>query len=108
MDVELLVIPGCPHAVSAHRLLRQALDDIGLCHLAIRTTVINDDQDAQRRGFVGSPTFEADGHDLFADASAPPAWACRLYRTTDGTAPLPDLWQLRQAIKRAADTRAAA
>jgi hypothetical protein len=107
MHIELLVIDGCPHAESAHRLLRQACDEVGLGRLPITATVIASDEDARRRRFAGSPSFFADGRDLFADATATPAHACRLYRGATGLSPLPDLVELRQALKQAAGTAAA-
>lgn len=104
MDVELQVIPDCPYAGSAHELLRRALDDIGLGHIVVRTTIVATDEDAHTFGFVGSPTFVVDGHDLFADAGATPAVTCRLYRTTGGIAPLPEPSRLGHELARAASS----
>lgn len=106
MHIELLIVEDCPHAHTALALLRQALDDVGLDGLPIETAVVASEFDAQRRGFVGSPSFFADGRDLLADATASPAHACRLYRTAASLSPLPDLTQLRQALRLAADSTA--
>jgi hypothetical protein len=104
VDVELQVIPGCPQSERALALLRRALDDIGLSSVVVRTTVIATDEDARGHGFAGSPTFIIDGRDPFADADADvkPAVSCRLYRTSTGIAPLPELSRLRQELARAA------
>ena len=67
MEVELLVVRECPHTVGAAQLLRTALDDIGLPDIDFRTTTIVSQADAERRGFRGSPTFFADGTDIFRD-----------------------------------------
>jgi hypothetical protein len=99
MRIELQVIPDCPHTTNAYNLLRQALDDIGLAEASITTTVITDDEHANRTGFHGSPTFVVDGRDLFDLPDAAPAWSCRLYRRQAGTAPMPDLTQLRQRLE---------
>jgi hypothetical protein len=40
MDVELLVVPDCPHEKPAAMLLRSALDDIGLRTVEFQLTVI--------------------------------------------------------------------
>jgi hypothetical protein len=103
VNIELQVIPDCPHTAAAHALLRQALDDLGLTQAPIATTVITDVAHAERAGFHGSPAFVVNGHDIFtAPPHATPALTCRLYRTTTGAAPLPDLTQLRQQLKQAA------
>jgi len=102
MDVELLVVPDCPNDAPTAALLRTALDDVGLARIPVTTTVIDTPEQAERRGFVGSPTILIDGHDPFAEPGLPVALACRIYRNTTGPAGIPDLRQLRQALKRAA------
>jgi hypothetical protein len=104
--MELLVVEDCPHTDSARRLLRMALDDLGLAHLTISVTVIASRAAAIRRGFAGSPSFFADGRDLLADGAAVPAHACRLYQTSSGISALPDPHQLREALERASRTTA--
>jgi hypothetical protein len=99
MDVELLVVPGCPHEKPAAVLLRSALDDIGLTAVDFELTVIATEVDAERRGFVGSPTILLNGIDPFEVPGQHASVACRLYPGTGG---LPDLRTLRQALKRAA------
>jgi hypothetical protein len=102
VDVELLVVPNCPNAAPAAALLGTALADVGLAHVPITTTVIDTASQAERRGFIGSPTILIDGDDPFAEPRQPSALACRIYGTTTGPAGIPDLRQLRQALKRAA------
>jgi hypothetical protein len=102
MRFELQVIPDCPHATPAYNLLRRALDDIGLSRATITTTVIADDEHARRVGFHGSPSFAVNGRDILTPPDPTPAWSCRLYRTSTGTAPLPELIELRQHLKEAA------
>jgi hypothetical protein len=99
MDVELLVVPDCPHEKPAAVLLRMALDDIGLSAVDFQLTVIDSQEDAERRGFVGSPTIQLDGVDPFETPGQHPSLACRLY---PGPGTLPDLRALRQALKRGA------
>lgn len=104
MDVELLVVPDCPNEAPAAALLRTALDDVGLARVPVTTTVIDTPEQAERRGFIGSPTFLIDGDDPFAEPGQPAAVACRIYRNTTVAAGIPELRQLRQALKRAAAT----
>src|SRR6478672_165096 len=103
MDVELLVVRECPHEAGAARLLRTALDDIGLPDTDFHTTVVVSQGDADRRGFTGSPAFFVDGTDLFREPWRPAGLSCRLYRSSDRVAGVPDLVDLRQALKSAAD-----
>jgi hypothetical protein len=99
IDVELLVVPDCPHEKAAADLLRSALDDVGLTAVDFQLTVIDTPEDAERRGFAGSPTILLDGIDPFQTPGQTDSVSCRLYPGPDG---LPDLRTLRQALKRAA------
>ena len=102
MDVELLVVAECPNRVPAAALLRTDLDDVGLARIPVTTIVIETPAQAERRGFIGSPTILIEGADPFAEPGQPAALACRIYRNTTGPAGIPELRQLRQALKRAA------
>lgn len=103
MEIELLVVPDCPNEVAAAELLHAALEDVGLPPTRIRTTVIDTQQEAVARGFVGSPTILIDGNDPFAQPERAPAVACRVYATPSGFAGIPPRTQLRSALKRAAE-----
>lgn len=99
MDVELLVIPGCPGSDAAAALLRRGLDDIGLAGTPFTVRIIDSDEVARARGFAGSPAFVVDGVDLFDTGSEGGALACRVYRTADGPRNVPALGPLRKALK---------
>ena len=71
MDVELLVVRECSNEASAARLLRTALDDIGLPYKEFDTTVVGSRRDAERLGFTGSPSFYVDGCDQFREPGRP-------------------------------------
>ncbi|MEU9372630.1 class I SAM-dependent methyltransferase [Streptomyces sp. NPDC048255] len=98
MEIEILVVPDCPHSEPAAELLRQALDDVGLHGATVTTRVVTGQGEAEERGFTGSPTFLIDGRDPFAEAGRPAGLACRVYQTPDGLSGLPGLGQLRQAL----------
>jgi hypothetical protein len=102
MDVRLLVIEDCPNQSAAAVLLRRALDEVGLARVPIHTQVVTRPEQAGQLGFVGSPTFLIEGRDPFAEPGTPPALACRVYRTANGLASLPEIGRLRQALKQAA------
>ena len=99
METELPVVPDCPRQAAAVDLLGVALADVGL---PAAFTVVTVD-DTTRRGFIGSPTFQADGTDLFPQTGQPAGLRCRLYRTGRTSSGLPELPALRQALKSAAD-----
>lgn len=97
--VDLLVIAGCPNVEPAARLLREVMTEVGLADLDIPVEVITDRAGAKARGFVGSPTVLVAGVEPFAVPDAPPALACRVFRTPDGRlAGLPDRAALKAAI----------
>ena len=100
---ELLVVPDCPHRKAAEELLRTALADVGLPS-DFRVLTVSDAGDAARHGFAGSPTFRAAGADLFPGAHQRAGLNCRIYRTEATLGGLPDLRDLRQALKRAVDS----
>ncbi|SFW87012.1 hypothetical protein SAMN04489730_6567 [Amycolatopsis australiensis] len=103
MEIELLIVPDCPNEAPAARLLRQALDDVGLRTMRFTTVVVTSPEDAEKQQFTGSPTIRVDGTDPFAEPGQPPGMACRIYHTAMGPAGVPDLATLRQALKQAAD-----
>jgi hypothetical protein len=72
VNIELLVVPDCPHAGPAAELLRRALVSIGLDGTAFTTRVISDAREAEAAGFTGSPSFMIDGRDLFAEPGRTP------------------------------------
>lgn len=104
MDVEVLVVADCPNEGGAVTLVRQALDDVGLTRVPIRTRVISNEQEAAELGFVGSPTIRIDGTDPFASRDQTTGLACRVYVEHGVRSGLPDLGKLRQALKRHAET----
>jgi hypothetical protein len=106
MDVELLVVPECPHEVAAHELLRTALDDVGLRRVPITTTVVDTQELAEDRAFIGSPTILVNGQDPFPTLAHPAGLACRVYDSASGPSGLPDLRSLRQVLKREANRAA--
>jgi hypothetical protein len=55
---------------------------------------VNSVEDAERLGFLGSPTVLIDGADPFAEPDATPSLSCRVYRTVQGPAGSPTVEQL--------------
>lgn len=99
MDVELLVVPDCPNEDAAYDLTVAALAELDV-PASVSVTVIDSDEQAQARGFTGSPTFLIDGRDPFVEPNAAVGLACRMYRTPAGLAGLPGLHELREELRR--------
>lgn len=102
MDVELLVVPSCPNERPAHELTLRVLEELHLTAFVV-TTIVETEQQAQERGFIGSPTILINGRDPFPQPDAPVGIACRVYRTRDGMAGHPSTEALREAFQRAAE-----
>jgi hypothetical protein len=98
VDFELQVIPDCPNTPGAVDLFRWALRDLGLENATIQVMIVEGDAQAVRLRFAGSPTFRADGQDLFHNDSLTPAWGCRLYPGPSGLTGLPQRRELRAAL----------
>jgi hypothetical protein len=98
--IELLAWSGCPSHTAAERELRAILDELGLQDVSIFTTWIEDDETAEARRFVGSPTFRMDDEELIPpDPGDTYGLTCRVYHLADGRfSPTPDPEQLRSAV----------
>jgi hypothetical protein len=92
--IELLYWEGCPSHPAALAMLREVLGP----EAAIELVEIETDEDAEREGFVGSPTIRVDGVDLFP-VDEPVGLTCRIYVLRDGrVSPTPDPELLREAL----------
>lgn len=102
--IELLWWAGCPSTDKAQAELEQAVRDVGLSGAQVRRTEIATGEEANERGFVGSPTILVDGVDVASpDPDEVVGLACRVYRRRDGRiAPTPDPDDMRDALTRAA------
>ena len=89
VQIELRVVPDCPHRRQAAALLRDVLHAAGLTDAGFDTVVIDTDETATALNFPGSPTFAIDGEDIFPQRHSQPALACRLYQTEHGPRALP-------------------
>ena len=97
--VTLLYFEGCPHWEVADRNVRLALREVGLGLENLHHRKVETAEDAQRLGFLGSPTIRIDGRDPFADSEAQVGMSCRVYRTPDGPSGAPTVEQLCVALR---------
>jgi hypothetical protein len=102
MRVELLWWDGCPSHPEAREDLERVLLEEGV-ESAVDMVEIEDDEQARRERFPGSPTIRLDGEDAVpADPGEPFSLTCRVYKLRDGrVSATPDPEDLRDAIRRA-------
>lgn len=103
MTVELLWWEGCPSHPGALADLERILREEGVEAVVTRVEIENDEQ-ARRERFPGSPTIRVDGEDIVPPGDGEPySLTCRVYRLRDGRiSPTPDPEDVRDAIRRAA------
>jgi hypothetical protein len=104
MSVELWYVDGCPHWAVAETRLREALDRVGRQDPVLLHR-IDTPEEADRIGFVGSPTIRLDGRDPFLPAASSPGLACRLYVTESGLNGAPTVEQLIEVLKHGVRSR---
>ena len=98
VEVQLLYFDGCPHWTVAEERLRLALASTGNGGQAIEHVLVETPEDAERLGFIGSPTVVVDGRDPFAKGGEQSALACRVYSTPQGPAGSPTIEQLVELL----------
>ena len=103
MTVELLWWDGCPSHPEAQAELERILREEGVATEVTRVE-IEDDEQARRERFPGSPTIRIDGEDVVPPGEGEPySLTCRVYRTRDGRiSAVPDPEDVRDAVRRAA------
>jgi hypothetical protein len=99
MEVILRYCDGCPHWETVRQRLRAALDEAGHEDTEIVLEMVVSTQQAQRLGFIGSPSIIVDGRDPFAQGDEPSGLACRLYRTPNGLTGSPTQEQLAEQLR---------
>ena len=103
--IELLWWEGCPSYPEARSQLTEVMAEEGHDPESLEVREVPTEADAEREGFVGSPTIRLDGRDLFPADGEPVGLACRVYRLRDGRAsPVPDRDDLREALRRARES----
>lgn len=98
VEVRLLYFDGCPHWSVAEERLRLALASMGSGGQAIERVLVETPEDAERLGFIGSPTVVVNGRDPFAKGGEQSALACRVYSTPQGPAGSPTIEQLVEVL----------
>ena len=100
VEITLMYFEGCPGWQIAEANLHAALAALGRPDVSIRRQLIATVEEAERAGFIGSPTVLVDGRDPFAEPGRQPGLACRLYLSAHGMANAPNVEQLSEALER--------
>jgi hypothetical protein len=97
--VELLWWSGCPSWEEALAGLRERMAELGLDPGSVDIREVATDDEADREGFVGSPTIRINGRDVQDPGAEPAGLTCRVYRTREGRiSALPDPADVRDAL----------
>jgi hypothetical protein len=97
MVFELRIIQDCPNSAPALELFREVLAAEGRAADLLTVRRVTSDDEAEELQFHGSPSFMADGRDLFP-ADTAPGLSCRVYPSGHGLAGLPSAESLRAAV----------
>ena len=85
-------------------MVREEMAEVGLDPASLEVLEVSDSEQAEREGFVGSPTIRVDGRDLLPRGDDPPGLTCRVYRLRDGRpSPLPDPADVREGLRAAVE-----
>ena len=100
MQIEVLYFDGCPSYRTAEKILREVLAKEGM-EAEVDMVAVNNDEEAQRLRFPGSPTIRVDGQDLFPVRERE-NWSlgCRIYTTPEGLRGSPTAEMLREVLRR--------
>ena len=98
MKIELFYFDGCPSWQEALENLKNALKAEGL-EASIHPIMVNDDAEAARMKFLGSPSFRVDGMDLWPAERKRFNLNCRVYPTPQGLQGAPTVEMLREKLR---------
>lgn len=101
LRIRFLYSEDCPSHDEALQRLRRSINAEGV-DADIEIVKVENDEQAKRLEFIGSPTIIVNGHDIDQPANPYYAVTCRAYRLEDGRiSPLPSEAMIRQALREA-------
>ncbi|MGB7539509.1 MAG: hypothetical protein WBM17_13300 [Anaerolineales bacterium] len=98
MKIDLLYFHGCPSWQDALENLKAALAAEGL-EADIHLVKLVNDEDATRLKFLGSPSFQVNGVDLWQEERKRYYLCCRVYSTPQGMKGAPTIGMLREKLR---------
>jgi hypothetical protein len=103
MRIDLLYFDGCPSWQSGLENLKAALAAEDM-QAEIRLVQVDNNDEAGRLRFLGSPSFHVNGADLWPEEREMFALSCRVYSTPQGMRGAPDVEMLREKLRAARKT----
>ena len=100
MKIQLQFFDGCPSWQMGLENLKTALQ-MEQFDLSIDLVKVEDDSQAARLKFLGSPSFRLNGQDLWPEDRDTYALSCRIYLTPEGMKGWPTVEMLRERLKAA-------
>ncbi len=97
MQIELLYFDGCPSWKDGLNNLEAALKEEGITS-SVERIKVDDDEEANRLRFLGSPSFRVNGQDLWHEERDTYSLSCRVYPTPDGIKGYPTIVMLREKL----------
>ncbi len=98
MQIDLMHFDGCPSWEGAPENLKVALNAEGL-QADIRLVKVEDNDEAARLKFLGSPSFRVNGVDWWPEERKRYNLSCRVYRTPQGMRGTPSIEMLREKLR---------
>ncbi len=98
MQIDLLYFDDCPSWKAALENLQIALQAEGR-EAEIRLIKVETDEEAADRRFLGSPSFQVNGSDLWLEERADYSLSCRIYPTPDGISGVPNVQMIRDKLR---------
>lgn len=98
MLIELLYFDGCPSWQDGLKNLETALKAEGL-EAQVRLVKVENDKDAERLKFLGSPSYRVNNMDLWPENRLQYNLSCRVYNTTEGMKGAPTVDMLREQLR---------
>jgi hypothetical protein len=98
MKIDLLYFDGCPSWQDGFENLKAALSAVGL-EAEIHLVKCEDNDDATRLRFLGSPSFQVNGVDLWNEEREHYSLSCRIYATSQGMKGAPTVEMLCEKLQ---------
>ena len=98
MQIDLLYFDGCPSWQGGLENLKAALSAEGI-DAEIRLVQVEDDAEAARLRFLGSPSFHLGGQELWPEQREQYALSCRVYSTPQGMKGAPSVEMLKEKLR---------
>ena len=104
-EITLLYFDGCPSWKVGLEHLKTALQSEKI-EAKVTLLRVETQEEAQKERFLGSPSFRADGVDLWAEDRSDFKLSCRIYATPEGMKGAPTVEMLREKLRQMIRPRA--